>query len=227
MDVSLATLLVRPRAAFEAADERLSLVQPLVLVFLVGASSIATAFPVYVALQRRLSSDIATVEFVIGAQTARLPLWFAIGTVGGILVVLVGWVVTTALLHGAARLAGGRGRFRRLLAFVGWSHAPYVVVYPLVALVAAWQLATTPGATLNGVLHGTSGVDGTMVTFNGRGLIDVSSIPSLAVTLWIGYVWIGALDAAYDLSRRRATAVAAVATVVMLVAIQLPGYSGH
>jgi len=55
----------------------------------------------------------------------------------------------------------------------------------------------------------------------------VSSIPSVALTLWIGYIWIGALDAAYDLSRRRATAVAAVATVVMLAAIQLPGYSGH
>jgi len=222
MDVPLATLLVRPREAFEAAEEPLSLVQPLVLVFLVGASSIATAFPVYVALQRGLPSDIATVEFVIGSQTARLPLWFAIGIVGGILIVLIGWVVTAALLHGAARLAGGRGRFRQLFAVVGWSHAPYVVVYPLVALVAAWQLATTPGVTLNEVLHGTNSVDGTLVTFNGAGLIDVSSMSSVAVTLWIGYIWTGALDVTYDLSRRRATAVAVVATVVMLVTLQLP-----
>lgn len=222
MDVPLVTLLVRPREAFEVAEEPAPLIQPLVLVFFVGVSSIATAFPVYVAIQRELPADIATVEFVIGSQTAELPVWFAVGIVGGILTVLVGWVVTTALLHGAARLAGGQGRFTRLFAFVGWSHAPYVVVYPLVALVAAWQLTTTPGATLNGVLHGTSGVEGSLVTLNGEGLIDVSSASSVAVTLWVGYIWIGALDTTYDISRRRATALAVAATVVMLALTQLP-----
>lgn len=222
MDVSPITLLVRPWNAFESVEEPAPLVRPLVLVFLVGASSITTAFPVYVALQQGLPPDVATIDLVIGSQTAQLPLWFAVGIIVGILIVFAGWIVTTALLHGVARLAGAQGRFRRLLALVGWSHAPYVVVYPVVALVAAWRLTTTPGATLNQVLHGTSGVDGSLVTINGAGLIDVSSLPSVAVTLWVGYIWIGALDATYDFSRRRATTLAVGATVVMLVLTQLP-----
>lgn len=223
MELSLATLLVRPRAAFEADEEPLSLTQPATLVFLVSVASIAMTFPLYVEFGARLPSDIATVELVIGGRTATLPVAFAVGIAVGLVLAVLFWLLLTALLYGAGRLLGGSAGFRQTLAVTGWAHAPYAVVLPIILGTAVVLAATTPETTVRQVLHGPAGLAADpMPTFNGQGLMDARSVPSYLQTLWVGYLWFGGLLAVHDLSRRRAAVGAGLTTLVSILVFQSP-----
>lgn len=94
---------------------------------------------------------------------------------------------------------------------------------PVMAVIALLILLSTPDATVTGVLYGTSSFDGgTLATFNGEGLMDARSSLMFGVTLWIGYLWAGAVEVAYDLSRRRSIAVGGFLAAVSLGLSYLP-----
>lgn len=71
MNVSIPTLLVRPRAAFEAAEEPLSVTQVFAFVFVIGCVILTTSLPWYATMAEELPADVTTFEFVIGGQTRR------------------------------------------------------------------------------------------------------------------------------------------------------------
>jgi len=216
MDVPLATLLVRPREAFEAAEEPLSVTRAFAFVFVIGCVLLATAVPLYANMASELPVGLA-ISFVVGGQFIAVPAWIVVGLLTSISLNIVFWVVIAAIIHVVARVAGGDGRFRRLFVFVGWAHAPYLIMLPVLAVLVAVTLATAPDATLGQVLYGvdTFGGEG-LATFNGEGLMDARSWLLWAVTCWIGYLWAGAIEVAYDLPRRRALGVAVTLTAVSL-----------
>lgn len=51
--------------------------------------------------------------------------------VGAAISILLGWVLSTAVMHGMANLAGGRGSMKRLFAMHGFAAAPHAANYAL------------------------------------------------------------------------------------------------
>jgi len=222
MDVSLATLLVRPKQAFDDGIAPPSFAQALALVVVLSAVSAATMFPVYVVHWEQASAVGATITVAMGRQRVALPAVFSINIVRSLVQSVVLWLGAAATLHALARVAGGTGRFRAFAPYVGWSFAPYLVVYPLVAVVAGLLLATTPDATLRGVLYGAGTASQGPVNWNGSGLMDTRSPLLTGGLLWMGYLWTGALRVAHGLSVRAAVAVAGVVTATLLFVAHAP-----
>lgn len=220
MDVSLRTLLVRPRAAFETAPDPPSLGQAFALVLVVGCVGIVTAFPLFVSVEQ-LPDGMATVDLAMGGQMVSVPVWIVVGILSGFVTIFLFWAISAVVLHALARVAGGHGSFRRIVVYAGWSHAPNLVFYPVVGILTLWSLTTNPDTSVSVVLHGTEGFsEASLATFNGEGLVDAHSVLSYAVTVWIGYLAMGAVEVAYDLSRRRAGAVAVSFVLLNLLLVQ-------
>jgi hypothetical protein len=217
MDVSLRTLLVRPRTAFAEAGDP-GLLQPTALTLVTGVASMVTVLPLYVLLGRELPATVPRVRFATGGGTAAIPQGFLLGMVLAMLLMGLFWVLTTGALAVGARLAGGEGRFRDLLAFVGWSHLPQLVTLAVI-LGVALVLAATRDATVAEVLHGTDplAAGSAVTTMDGQGLMDGRSLLALAGTAWTAYIWVGGLEVSHGLSRRRAATVAA--TLALLVTL--------
>ncbi|WP_018257830.1 YIP1 family protein [Halomicrobium katesii] len=222
MDVSLTTLLVRPKRAFDDGVAPPSFAQALALVIVLSGVSAATMFPVYVAHWDQASAVGATITLAMGGQRVALPAVFPTNIVRSLVQSVLLWLGAAATLHVLARASGGTGRFRAFAAYVGWSFAPYLVVYPLVAVVAGLLLATTPDATLRGVLYGAGTAAQGPVNWNGSGLMDTRSPLLTGALLWMGYLWTGALRVAHGLSVRVAVAVAGVVTATLLLVAHAP-----
>jgi len=223
MDVPLATLLVRPRRAFEDAEDPLSVAQALVFVVMLSAVNVATLFPLYVGRWERAAAAGATIDIAVGGQRVAVPAAFSTGIVTGLFQSALLWLLAATVLHLLARGAGGTSRFRQFVPYVGWSFAPYLVIYPLVAVVTAIALATMPDATLRGVLYGAGESAGRApVNWNGAGLMDTRSPLLTVAIIWMGYVWTGALSVAHGLSRRAAVGVAGAVTALLLLAAHAP-----
>jgi hypothetical protein len=221
MDVSLGTLLVRPRRAFDAGADPPSFAQALALVVLLSAFSVATLFPLYVLRWEQATGG--SLAIAVGGQRVAVPSVFATAILRGLVQSVALWLGAAAALHALARFAGGTGRFRAFVAYVGWSFAPYLVVYPAVVAVAALVLATTPEATLLGVLYGPSEpAGGPPINWNGAGLMDTRSPLLTGALLWMGYLWTGALRVAHGLSVHAAIGVAGVVVATLLLVAHAP-----
>lgn len=223
MDVSLTTLLVRPRRAFDAGADSPSFAQALTFVLLLSAVSVASIFPLYVLRWEQATATGTTVAIAVGEQRVAIPSVFSVNIVRSLVQSVLLWVGTAAALHVLARATGGTGGFRRFASYVGWSFAPYLVVYPLVAVLAGLLLATMPDATLRGVLYGAGeSASRAPVNWNGAGLLDTRSPLLTAAILWMGYLWTGALGVAHDLSVRRSIAVAGTVVGLLLLVAHAP-----
>jgi|GEM_PF-1426128 len=223
MDVSLATLLVRPRQAFDEGADPPSLAQALALVVVLSAVSAASVFPLYVLRWAEASAIGPTITVAVGGQRVAIPSAFSVDIVRSIGQSVLLWLVAAAALHALARAVGGTSGFRRFVPYVGWSFAPYLVVYPLVAVVAGLLLATTPDATLRGVLYGAGEAAGSApVNWNGAGLMDTRSPILTGAILWMGYLWTGALRVVHGLSVRAAVAVAGTVAAALLLVAHAP-----
>jgi len=121
-------VLRRPGEYFgyvEEDDLAKSLIIVAVMVVLAGVSTSAymSKIPLEV-----LVPQLGEMGVEVGDVAGSMGLFSAIGAAVGI---LLGWVLSTAVMHGLANLAGGRGSMKRLFAMHGFAAAPHAANYAL------------------------------------------------------------------------------------------------
>lgn len=153
----LSSLVDRPGAALAVivASPRRRWVLPVILAWLVTIASAVTSAP-YLAAQAK--QQMASVLNAIPAdQLAQVqsqmgmiqsPLFVgATAAVTGIVGLLVGWLVQSALLYFGALIAGGEVEFRRIFAAAPWLGLPLVlgIAVETVHTLVKRQLIVNPG----------------------------------------------------------------------------------
>jgi hypothetical protein len=120
--------------------------------------------------------------------------------VGASVSILLGWVLSTVIMHGLANLAGGRGSMKRLFAMHGFATMPHVVNYALRTVDAY----VSSSQTLVAYFTARRAVDVKLVrAVLGTNMLTVFGVAGL---IYLTY----ALSVNYQLRRDRATAVAIV-----------------
>lgn len=170
-------------------------------IHLVGYYLLLLAGAVVVSLQQD--------TFGLSELLADLGVWaYAQGPLVALLV-LLDWLVVSAILHVAVKLRHGGGTYGDTLSVVGWS-SPATLLVLLVGGV--------------GLLLALAGNRMTM-SFDAK-LAAVAPAVALASTaggllalLWQGYVWPAALERAHDVERSAAAEATAATVVVSAVAV--------
>jgi hypothetical protein len=121
--------------------------------------------------------------------------WYALGLVSIVIFVLGLWLALAAVLYLVSGLFTETGRFGRLLLYTGWGFLP-ALLYTAFVLVELLVLI---------VLFGPNAYWDTLLLTD---LID----PALSwlVALWVGYIWMHALEAARGLTRKQAILTTAI-----------------
>lgn len=147
--------------------------------------------------------------FTVLENLADLGGWtLAQGVLGGFVIVL-NWLVVSAILHAAVRLRHGRGDFGDTVTVVGWS-APTTLVALLVSgfgfLVAVSRnpLVMSFDATLAAVAPVVS---------------LVGAVGGLLTLLWLGHIWPTALHHTHEIDRGHAAQATALALGVCALVV--------
>jgi hypothetical protein len=173
-------------------------------VHLVGYYGFLTVAAVIVALQQPAFTALENLRDLGGWTLFQ-------GVLTGLLV-LLNWLLVSAVLHGAVRLRHGQGDFDDTVAVVGWS-APATLLALLVGglgfliAVARNPLVMSFDATLQAVTP--------VVSLAG-------AIGGLLTLLWLGHIWPTALHHTHEIDREHA----AQATVLTLALCALVLFLG-
>jgi hypothetical protein len=135
---------------------------------------------------------------------------YAAGVVVALLV-LVDWVVVSAVLHAVVRFRGGEGTYTDTLSVVGWS-APATLLGLLVG--GAGFLLALHGNTL------TMSYDAKLVTVSPTVAL-AGGVGALLTLLWQGKVWPPGLARSHDIDRTTAARTAAATVVLCGLALLL------
>ena len=124
----VAGVLSRPQEAFQYVSER-DLVRGLLIVFLmvVLAAASASTYMSKIPLEV-LVPQIGQAGVDVSQLGGSMGLFAGIGVAVSI---LVGFAVSTLLMHGAATLTGGGGNMKRFFAMHGFAATPHVLNYVL------------------------------------------------------------------------------------------------
>lgn len=145
----------------------------------------------------------------VGDLTGSMSLYSAVGSAVSI---LFGWVLSTALMHGLANLAGGRGSMKRFFAMHGFAAAPHAFNY---ALRTADAYASS-SQSLVAYLVASRAVEAKLV----RALLGTNMLTVFGLA---GLVYLAnAIAANYQLRKDRALAVAVV-PLLLYVALNYIG----
>lgn len=132
----------------------------------------------------------------------------ATSVIGGIIIMLVSWLLYAGVFHAIATLFRGVGSFRRVLEFTGYGFIPATIA-PVIGLAAVW--IAYPGIDF-------SAIEPQLMkqTLMQSPLMKASDIAGILFLLWSAVIWIFGVKYACDISRRTATV-----TVVLPVAVYL------
>jgi hypothetical protein len=182
---ALRELLLAPGAFFEERTPRQGVAGWVVAAVAVGHAVVFLGGFLLVAVQ------IAVLSPEIGVAEA-LQSFLAQGFVpaaGLSVLVLVNWLVVSAVLHVPVKLRHGDGTFGDTLFVVAWS-APVALLLPvgvILALLLAIQGAGSPEQFLRQA-------DAFRGAFDGLGFVA-----TLVVLCWQGYIWTGGLQRTHDM----------------------------
>lgn len=203
--------LFRPVRAF-AADEEPSLFPPFLVVIVYGAVALASVAPVLAGISDLLPESWAIAVAVGDEQVSAPGIPVAIMALGVVLVLLL-WMLSSAVAYGGARLLDGTGDLAETVAFVGWGFLPKLLGSLVLTAIVLVVAVLTPEATFFELLVGSRAElesTGLSVTGPGGVLLPVVLAVEVIGTVWSTYVWYGGLSGEHALGRRRALAIAAV-----------------
>lgn len=189
---SIVTLLVNPRAFFEALERgEVSLLVPALIVLAVGAVGAVAAYQISAVLMDAM--QIPGVEGIGGVIGI-------IGAISALLGTLFFWVIYTAVFFVISMAFNGRGDFTRLLAYVGYGHLPQVIG-GLVSTALTWNylsnLRIPPLTTPEAIQEWTT-------TLVQAPTMQLATIVSLLFLLWSANIWIFGVRTGRKLSTRDA-----------------------
>ncbi len=197
-------LIYNPDKFFrEAKEERVGFLVPLAIVIIVAILS---------SLSAALFADVyakATVQMLIskGIQPDQARMVYTITYYSSIIspfvVVLVSWVIFSAILHGISAIFGGEGDFSTTMKFVGFCFIPAIVLFPLTLKIAMDNAAIVS-------VQGFQGLVSSSVK-----LVGASS--GTITTLWEMVLWTFGIKNARNLDLRKALIVAAIPAAGYLV----------
>ena len=201
MFAALRSALVSPGSFFqrEAADPGLR--DPVLIVAVVAVIGVLSSVPVMRAVLGTVP-DAAGPFVLVG---------LVVGTVVGFAGPFVVWLLYSLLFYGLSALFGGDGEFRDVFALVGWGFAPEVVSSVVGGVVTVLLLSQGDFSTPQQAQQFSQLALNSPLGLVNRGV-------NLAMTLWSAWLWLHAVAAARNLSRRAA---AATVGVVVLAAVVL------
>ncbi len=189
-ETSLLTLVTNPRAFFESLEERpVGLLVPALFVLLTALISAVSAYQIS-AIVAQMMPQLRGMGPVIGG----------IGAISALVVVLLMWVIYTAIFFAISMAFNGRGDFGRLLSYVGYGFLPQAIG-GIVALVLSWSLLSN--------LRVPSITDPAMISEWTQSLMKdpsmrLASAISLLFLLWSANIWIFGVRSGRKLSTRDA-----------------------
>lgn len=203
-------VLYRPREIFSTIDEddlMKGLVVVLVMVALAAYSSMAYMGKIPLSV---LAPQLEDVNVDVSQIGGSMGLFAGIGA--GISV-LIGWVISTLLLHGLGKVSGGDGTMKRFFAINGFVAVPSLLNQVLRVVDASIM----DSASLVGYFIAYRDISSKLVkAVIGTNILNIWALASLAL-LVIG------LEENYKLARGRAVIVALVPTLLMFALTYFTG----
>ncbi|MFB6360660.1 MAG: YIP1 family protein [Halobacteriales archaeon] len=199
------TVLTDPAAFFHDRQPDANLLGPVVVVFLVGVLGLLSAVPALLLVLRGIP---AAAQPIIGAG-------LAIGALFGLAGPFVVWLIYALLFYGISIAFGGAGPFRQLFVLTGWGFLPRILgaaFSAVVLFVALGDVAAPQTAEA-------------MRTFSqdlqAHPLVRASSLVSIGIAIWSGYIWTHAVAVSRELTLRQA---AVTVGIPVLLSIVLTGF---
>jgi len=202
-DVSILTLLTNPRRFFESLEERpVSLLRPALFVIVTAFISALSAY--------QISSLVAT---MMPELQGMGPLLGGIGAFSAFVMVLLMWVIYTAIFFAISMVFRGQGTFGRLLSYVGYGFLPQAIG-GLISFALSWDLLSN--------LRVPSITDPTMIAEWTQSLMKdptmrLASGISLLFILWSANIWIFGVRTGRRLSTRDAVITVGLPTLLFVV----------
>ncbi len=197
-------LIYNPDKFFrEAKEEKIGFLSPLTIVLIAAILS---------SLSAALFADIyakATVQMLIskGIQPDQARAFYTITyystMISPFVVVLISWIIFSAILHGISALFGGEGDFSTTMKFVGFCFIPAIILFPLTLKIAMDNAAIVSTQGFEGLMSSTMKLAG-------------ASSGTLS-TLWQMVLWTFGIKNARGLDLRKAVIVAAIPAAGYLI----------
>lgn len=196
---ALQRAVTRPASFFEREGRDPGLLRPAVVVGLLAVVGLLGGIPTFLTIADALPAG-AGIFAVIG---------FAIGSVIGVVVPFVTWLLFAVLFYLGTIALSGKGDFRDLFAATGWGFAPRIIASVVGAVVSFVVLSGTDFSDPQQVQQVSQSVaTGTL------GLLT-QAVGALTY-IWSGWVWTHAVASTQGLSVRRAGAVVGVVVLLAL-----------
>jgi hypothetical protein len=150
--------------------------------------------------------------------------------------VLLRWLLLAAVVHAASWWLDGEGRFRDLLAYLGWSHLPNLlgglILLPVALLVVASVDPPTSEAAIAEFARSVSGnplvqldaAYGFVSARTGASLSRLQFVVGLGQFAWGAYIWFAAAKVGRNLDDRRALWAIAIPVVVTGLIVGLESF---
>lgn len=173
---SLLTLITNPRAFFEALEAQpVKLLVPGLFVLVTALVSAISAYQIS-GLVSQMMPELRSMG----------PLLGGIGAISTLVIVLLMWVIYTAVFFAISMAFKGQGDFGRLLSYVGYGYLPQAIG-SIVGLVLTWNLLSN--------LRVPSITDPTMIAEWTQSLMkdptmQLATAVGLLFLLWSANIWI-------------------------------------
>jgi hypothetical protein len=213
---TLREVLTRPEQFFEAEGRLDDPAVPLLIVSTLAAVSVLSVLPAYLWMQSAYPlPTLESVSLAFGDRSVESSGLSATLIGAGLLSTFLEWLVHgTALYLGTLPFASD-GSYRDLLVATGWGYLPQIVasLVTLAAVLAATVIAPSSVPTRAQItLAGHAVVQSTPP----RPLYTAAEVIGAALTVWSGYVWVGAVSAVRGVSRRIGAGVVALLVILFV-----------
>lgn len=195
------TVLTDPATFFRDRRADPNLLGPTLVVLLVGVLGLLSAIPSLLLVLRGIPAEA---EPFIGVG-------LAIGAVFGLVGPFVVWLIYALVFYGISIAFGGSGSFRQLFVLTGWGFLPRVLgaaISAVVLFIAIGDVAAPQTAEA-------------MRTFSQElqthPLVRASSLISIVIALWSGYIWTHAVAVSRELSLRQAAVTVGLPVLLSIV----------
>lgn len=201
-DVSILTLLTNPRVFFESLEERpVSLLMPALFVIATALVSAVSAYQIS-SIVSKMMPELEGMGPVLGG----------IGAFSALVVVLLMWVIYTAIFFVISLVFKGQGDFGRLLSYVGYGFLPQAIG-SLVSLALSWSFISN--------LRVPAITDPQMIAEWTQALtkdpsMQLSSAVGLLFLVWTANIWIFGVRTGRKLSTRDAVITVGVPTLLFI-----------
>jgi len=213
---TLREVLTRPQRFFEAEGRLDDPVAPLLVVSTLAAVSVLSVLPAY--LWIRSAYPLPTLDSVslsVGGRSVESSGLSATLIGAALLSTFVAW-----FLHGTALYLGtlpfaSEGSFRELLVATGWGYLPQILA-SAVTLAAVLSATVVAPASAPARAQVTLANHAVVQTAPPHPLYTAAEAIGAALTVWSGYVWLGAVRAVRGVSRRVGVGVVALLVVLFV-----------